>query len=119
MGVEQVHRTVEAVWRIESGRVVAALAGLVRDVGWAEELAQDALVAALEQWPLDGVPANPGAWLTTVGKRRAIDALRRRSLLERRVADLGRDVRRGNLRLLLVLDDPAGNPVELFEPAPA
>ncbi|MEU8184664.1 RNA polymerase sigma factor [Micromonospora sp. NPDC049047] len=92
MGVEQVHRTVEAVWRIESGRVVAALAGLVRDVGWAEELAQDALVAALEQWPRDGVPTNPGAWLTTVGKRRAIDALRRRSLLERRVADLGRDL---------------------------
>ncbi|MET8040152.1 RNA polymerase sigma factor [Micromonospora sp. NPDC005215] len=92
MGAEQVHRTVEAVWRIESGRVVAALAGLVRDVGWAEELAQDALVAALEQWPRDGLPANPGAWLTTVGKRRAIDALRRRSLLERRVADLGRDL---------------------------
>lgn len=92
MGDEQVHRTVEAVWRIEAGRVIAALAGLVRDVGWAEELAQDALVAALEQWPRDGVPANPGAWLTTVGKRRAIDALRRRSLLERRVADLGRDL---------------------------
>ncbi|WP_410809598.1 RNA polymerase sigma factor [Micromonospora sp. 067-2] len=92
MGDEQVHRTVEAVWRIEAGRVIAALAGLVRDVGWAEELAQDALVAALEQWPRDGVPANPGAWLTTVGKRRAIDALRRRRLLERRVADLGRDL---------------------------
>lgn len=86
------HRTVEAVWRIEAGRVIAALAGVVRDVGWAEELAQDALVAALEQWPRDGVPANPGAWLTTVGKRRAIDALRRRTLLERRVADLGRDL---------------------------
>ncbi|MGW1447628.1 RNA polymerase sigma factor [Micromonospora sp. NPDC002411] len=92
MGVEQVHRTVEAVWRIESGRVVAALAGLVRDVGWAEELAQDALVAALEQWPRDGVPANPGAWLTTVGKRRAIDALRRRKLLERTVETLGQDL---------------------------
>ncbi|MFG1868759.1 RNA polymerase sigma factor [Micromonospora arborensis] len=92
MGVEQVHRTVEAVWRIESGRVVAALAGLVRDIGWAEELAQDALVAALEQWPRDGVPANPGAWLTTVGKRRAIDALRRRKLLERTVADLGQNL---------------------------
>ncbi|MET8088548.1 RNA polymerase sigma factor [Micromonospora sp. NPDC005220] len=92
MGVEQVHRTVEAVWRIESGRVVAALAGLVRDVGWAEELAQDALVAALEQWPRDGVPANPGAWLTTVGKRRAIDALRRRKLLERTVEELGQDL---------------------------
>ncbi|MEV4820517.1 RNA polymerase sigma factor [Micromonospora sp. NPDC049274] len=92
MGDEQVHRTVEAVWRIEAGRVIAALAGVVCDVGWAEELAQDALVAALEQWPRDGVPANPGAWLTTVGKRRAIDALRRRALLERRVADLGRDL---------------------------
>ncbi|MEU5907742.1 RNA polymerase sigma factor [Micromonospora sp. NPDC047467] len=92
MEVEQVHRTVEAVWRIEAGRVVAALAGLVRDVGWAEELAQDALVAALEQWPRDGVPANPGAWLTTVGKRRAIDALRRRKLLERSVAELGQDL---------------------------
>ncbi|MCG5442343.1 RNA polymerase sigma factor [Micromonospora sp. NIE79] len=92
MGDEQVHRTVEAVWRIEAGRVIAALASLVRDIGWAEELAQDALVAALEQWPRDGVPANPGAWLTTVGKRRAIDALRRRNLLERRVADLGRDL---------------------------
>ncbi|MGC4876351.1 RNA polymerase sigma factor [Micromonospora sp. DT43] len=92
MGDEQVHRTVEAVWRIEAGRVIAALAGVVRDVGWAEELAQDALVAALEQWPREGVPANPGAWLTTVGKRRAIDGLRRRALLERRVADLGRDL---------------------------
>ncbi|MCX5069439.1 RNA polymerase sigma factor [Micromonospora lupini] len=92
MGDEQVHRTVEAVWRIEAGRVIAALAAVVRDVGWAEELAQDALVAALEQWPRDGVPANPGAWLTTVGKRRAIDALRRRTLLERRVADLWRDL---------------------------
>ncbi|WP_328423872.1 RNA polymerase sigma factor [Micromonospora sp. NBC_00389] len=92
MGDEQVHRTIETVWRIEAGRVIAALAGLVRDVGWAEELAQDALVAALEQWPRDGVPANPGAWLTTVGKRRAIDALRRRSLLERRVAELGHDL---------------------------
>ncbi|MGC4867472.1 RNA polymerase sigma factor [Micromonospora sp. DT53] len=92
MGDERVRRTVEAVWRIEAGRVIAALAGLVRDVGWAEELAQDAVVAALEQWPRDGVPANPGAWLTTVGKRRAIDALRRRHLLERRVVDLGRDL---------------------------
>ncbi|MEH1165510.1 RNA polymerase sigma factor [Micromonospora sp. CPCC 205539] len=92
MGDERVHRTVEAVWRIEAGRVIAALAGLVRDVGWAEELAQDALVAALEQWARDGVPTNPGAWLTTVGKRRAIDALRRRSLLERRVVELGNDL---------------------------
>lgn len=92
MGVVEVNRTIDAVWRIESGRVIAALAGLVRDVGWAEELAQDALVAALEQWPRVGVPANPGAWLTTVGKRRAIDALRRRQVQQRKVAELGRNL---------------------------
>src|SRR5689334_18866024 len=85
MGVTEVNRAIEAVWRIESGRVIAALAALVRDVGWAEELAQDALVAALEQWPRGGVPANPGAWLTAVGKRRAIDGIRRRQVQDRKV----------------------------------
>ncbi|MFI6262139.1 RNA polymerase sigma factor [Micromonospora sp. NPDC051006] len=92
MGESEVRRTVETVWRMEAGRVVAGIAGIVRDVGLAEELAQDALVAALEQWPRDGVPANPGAWLTTVGKRRAIDALRRRQTRERTLAELGRDL---------------------------
>ncbi|GAA4570119.1 RNA polymerase sigma factor [Micromonospora coerulea] len=92
MGEAEVHRTVEAVWRIESGRVIAGLAALVRDVGQAEELAQDALVAALETWPREGVPANPGAWLMTVGKRRAVDALRRRQTQDRKVAELGRDL---------------------------
>ncbi|GGM21135.1 RNA polymerase sigma factor [Micromonospora sonchi] len=92
MGVAEVNQTIDAVWRIESGRVIAALAGLVRDVGWAEELAQDALVAALEQWPRGGVPANPGAWLTTVGKRRAIDGIRRREVQDRKVAELVRDL---------------------------
>ncbi|RZU73611.1 RNA polymerase ECF family sigma subunit [Micromonospora kangleipakensis] len=92
MGESEARHTVEAVWRMESGRVVAGLAALVRDVGQAEELAQDALVAALESWPRDGVPANPGAWLMTVGKRRAIDALRRRQTEERKVAELGRDL---------------------------
>ncbi|WP_319462600.1 RNA polymerase sigma factor [Micromonospora sp. RTP1Z1] len=92
MGESEVRRTVEAVWRMESGRVIAGLAALVRDVGQAEELAQDALVAALESWPRDGVPANPGAWLMTVGKRRAIDALRRRQTQDRKVAELGRDL---------------------------
>ncbi|MBY8872311.1 RNA polymerase sigma factor [Micromonospora sp. PLK6-60] len=77
---------------MESARVVAGIAGVVRDVGLAEELAQDALVAALEQWPRDGVPANPGAWLTAVGKRRAVDALRRRRTQERTLAELGRDL---------------------------
>ena len=83
------HRTVEAVWRIESARIIAALARLVRDVGLAEELAQDALVAALEQWPRDGVPDNPGAWLMAVGKRRAVDLIRRHETYERKLAELG------------------------------
>ncbi|MFC0007354.1 RNA polymerase sigma factor [Micromonospora siamensis] len=77
---------------MESGRVVAGIAGLVHDVGLAEELAQDALVAALEQWPRDGVPANPGAWLTTVGKRRAIDLIRRQQTQQRTLTELGRDL---------------------------
>ncbi|MFI7284656.1 RNA polymerase sigma factor [Micromonospora chersina] len=92
MGESDARRTVEAVWRMEAGRVVAGIAALVRDVGQAEELAQDALVAALEQWPRDGVPANPGAWLTTVGKRRAVDMLRRRQTQQRTLAELGRDL---------------------------
>ena len=71
------HARVDAVWKLESARIVAALARMVHDVGLAEELAQDALVAALEQWPDEGVPDNPGAWLTTVAKRRAVDHLRR------------------------------------------
>ncbi|WP_076473788.1 DUF6596 domain-containing protein [Micromonospora avicenniae] len=77
---------------MEAGRIVAAIAGIVRDVGQAEEVAQDALVAALEQWPRDGVPANPGAWLTTVGKRRAVDLVRRRQTGERVVEAIGRDL---------------------------
>jgi RNA polymerase sigma-70 factor (ECF subfamily) len=81
---------IDAVWRIESARVIAGVARVVRDVGLAEDLAQDALVAALEQWPDSGVPENPGAWLMAVAKRRAIDALRRRTLLEHKQAELGR-----------------------------
>jgi RNA polymerase sigma factor (sigma-70 family) len=88
----QARRTVEAVWRIESARVVAGLARLVRDVGLAEELAQDALVAALEQWPAQGVPSNPGAWLMAVGKRRAIDLIRRNERLARNVALLAHEL---------------------------
>ncbi|HXV57795.1 MAG TPA: sigma-70 family RNA polymerase sigma factor, partial [Gaiellaceae bacterium] len=83
-------RTVEAVWRIESAKLIAALARTVRDVGLAEELAQDALVAALEQWPESGVPDNPGAWLTAVARRRGIDVLRRRERLARKQEELGR-----------------------------
>ncbi|MGC1211572.1 MAG: RNA polymerase sigma factor [Micromonospora sp.] len=92
MGEPEVHRTVEAVWRMESGRVIAGLTAMLRDLGQAEELAQDALVAALERWPRDGVPANPGAWLMTVAKRRAVDALRRRQTQDRKLAELGRDL---------------------------
>ncbi|MER5862031.1 RNA polymerase sigma factor [Kitasatospora sp. NPDC002040] len=77
-------RTIDAVWKLESAKIIAGLARLVRDVGLAEELAQDALVAALEQWPRTGVPDNPGAWLTTIAKRRAVDHIRRSQLLERK-----------------------------------
>jgi RNA polymerase sigma factor (sigma-70 family) len=82
------HRTIEAVWRIESARLIASLARMLRDVGLAEELAQDALVVALEQWPQSGVPDNPGAWLMTTAKHRAIDRLRRSKLLERKHTQL-------------------------------
>ncbi len=84
-----IHRAIDAVWRIESARLIAGLARLTRDVGLAEDLAQDALVAALEQWPAAGVPANPGAWLMAVAKRRAIDGMRRAPMLARTHAQLG------------------------------
>jgi RNA polymerase sigma-70 factor, ECF subfamily len=87
-----VHRTIEAIWRIESPRLIAGLARMLRDVGLAEELAQDALVAALETWPESGVPENPGAWLTATAKRRGIDALRRGQRLERKHEELGREL---------------------------
>ena len=86
------HRAIDAVWRIESARLIAGLARMVRDVGLAEELAQEALVAALERWPESGVPENPGAWLMTAAKNRAIDLLRRRKLLERKQEEVGREV---------------------------
>jgi RNA polymerase sigma factor (sigma-70 family) len=87
-----VKRAIEAVWRIEAARLIAGLARMTRDVGLAEELAQDALVAALEQWPESGVPDNPGAWLMTISKRRAIDHFRRRERFDRKVEELGRDL---------------------------
>jgi RNA polymerase sigma-70 factor, ECF subfamily len=87
-----IHRTIDAVWRIESARLIAGLARIVRDVGVAEELAQDALVAALEKWPESGVPDNPGAWLMATAKHRAIDGLRRNQLVERKHAELGREM---------------------------
>jgi RNA polymerase sigma factor (sigma-70 family) len=88
-----VQPAVEAVWRIESARLIAALARVTGDVGLAEDLAQDALVAALEQWPSGGVPDNPGAWLTAVARRRYVDGVRRAVTFERKVEELGREVR--------------------------
>ncbi len=85
-------RAVDAVWRIESARVIAALARMVRDLDLAEELAQDALIAALERWPIDGVPVNPGAWLMTTARHRAVDIIRRRQALDHRISELGRDI---------------------------
>jgi RNA polymerase sigma factor (sigma-70 family) len=86
------HRTIEAVWRIESARLIAGLARMVGDVGFAEDLAQDALVAALERWPESGVPDNPGAWLMTTAKHRAIDLLRRSTRLARKHEQLAREL---------------------------
>ncbi|HEY2297351.1 MAG TPA: RNA polymerase sigma factor [Jatrophihabitans sp.] len=88
-------RTVEAVWRIESARLVGALARTVHDVALAEDLAQDALVAALEQWPESGVPDNPGAWLMAVAKRRAVDRVRREVTLERKLEQMSRELPTG------------------------
>src|SRR6202521_1396510 len=89
--LRETHAAIDAVWRIESPRLIAGLARIVRDVGVAEDLAQDALVAALEQWPKSGVPDNPGAWLMAAAKHRAIDYFRRNTLLERKHEELGRE----------------------------
>ena len=86
------HRAIDAVWRIESARLIAGLARIVRDVGIAEDLAQDALVAALQQWPESGIPDKPGAWLMATAKHRAIDRLRRTQLLERKHEEIGREL---------------------------
>ena len=107
------HRAIEAVWRIESPRLIAGLARLVRDVGLAEDLAQDALVAALEQWPETGVPTNPGAWLMAVAKRRAIDAIRRERRIEPKHEAIARELEADRDRPEAVihaeLDDDVGD----------
>ena len=92
MASTDIHRAIDAVWRIESAKIIAGVARIVRDVGLAEELAQDALVAALEHWPDSGVPDNPGAWLMATAKHRAIDRLRRRQLHERKEEELAREI---------------------------
>jgi RNA polymerase sigma factor (sigma-70 family) len=106
------HRAIDAVWRIESAKLIAGLARIVRDVGIAEELAQDALVAALQQWPTEGVPRNPGAWLMGAAKHRAIDYVRRQSLLQRKHQELGRDLQEQELSVPdhdAALDDDVGD----------
>jgi RNA polymerase sigma factor (sigma-70 family) len=109
----ETHRAIDAVWRIESARLIAGLARLVRDVGLAEDLAQDALVAALERWPESGVPDNPGAWLMAAAKRRAIDALRRGAMLERTQAQVGYELEAQLARAVpdldAALDDHVGD----------
>src|SRR5213083_3688155 len=101
MTASATYRAIDAVWRIESPRLIAGLARIVRDIGLAEDLAQDALVAALEQWPESGIPDKPGAWLMATAKRRGIDALRRRVALERKRELIGRE-----LEMLQQLDQP-------------
>jgi len=107
------HRAIDAVWRIESPRLIAGLTRIVRDIGLAEELAQDALVAALEQWPESGVPDNPGAWLMTTAKHRAIDAVRHDVMRERKHAEIGRDLSEEQEKMVAELekaiDDPIGD----------
>jgi RNA polymerase sigma factor (sigma-70 family) len=101
----ETHRTIDAVWRIESPRLIAGLVRLVGDVGLAEDLAQDALVAALEHWPKSGVPANPGAWLMTTAKRRAFDQLRRYKMLETKHAEITRELEAETARSTPDYDD--------------
>jgi RNA polymerase sigma factor (sigma-70 family) len=98
------HRAIDAVWRIESPRLIAGLARIVRDIGRAEDLAQDALVAALEQWPQSGIPRNPGAWLMAAAKHRAIDLLRRDKRLERKHEELGYELETGREDTASILD---------------
>jgi RNA polymerase sigma factor (sigma-70 family) len=92
MTATHTHRSIDAIWRIESAKIIAGLTRIVRDVGLAEDLAHDALVAALEQWPESGVPENPGAWLMATAKHRAIDYFRRSQLMDRKHEELGREV---------------------------
>jgi len=113
MTVAETHRTIDAVWRMESPRLIAGLARMLRDVGLAEEFAQDALVAALESWPKSGVPDNPGAWLMTTAKHRALDRLRRNQLLERKHGELAHELEGESDEradgVEAALDDPFGD----------
>src|SRR5207248_9434368 len=112
MPATDTHQAIDAVWRIESPRLIAGLARIVRDIGIAEDLAQDALVAALEQWPEEGVPRNPGAWLMAAAKHRAMDHLRREKLLDRKHQEVGYTLRAREMampELDSALDDDIGD----------
>ena len=113
MTASDTHRAIDAVWRIEQAKLIAGLARIVRDVGLAEELAQDALVAALERWPQAGIPDNPGAWLMATAKHRAIDRLRRNRLAERKHEELGHELaveqETGGPDLDAAIDDDIGD----------
>ncbi len=109
MTAPHIHRAIDAVWRIESARLIAGLARIVRDVGAAEDLAQDALLAALQQWPESGVPNNPGAWLMAVAKNRAVDHVRRNRLIDRKHEDIGRTLTSANHDAPVDLDDDVGD----------
>jgi RNA polymerase sigma-70 factor, ECF subfamily len=106
-----IHRTIDAVWRIESARLIASLARIVRDVGLAEDLAQDALVAALERWPQSGIPDNPGAWLMATAKHKAIDLLRRKQRLERKHEEVSHEIEARQAMAAPDLDDAIDDPV--------
>src|SRR5579862_7211046 len=112
MASTDTHRTIDAVWRIESPRLIAGLTRIVRDLGLAEDLAQDALVAALQQWPESGVPDNPGAWLMAAAKHRAIDHFRRNTRLQQKHEELGREIAVKEMAipdLNAAIDDPVGD----------
>ena len=103
-GMSHIHKTIEAVWKIESTRLIAGIARVTRDVGIAEELAQDALIAALERWPEQGIPEKPAAWLMTAAKRRAIDGLRRGRMLEQKHGEIARELELQQQRLGEAMD---------------
>ena len=113
MTTPETHRAVETVWRIESAKLIACLARIVRDIGLAEDLAQDALVIALERWPESGIPNNPGAWLMATAKHRAIDRIRRNMMMERKHEELGYELEIrpeiAEAKLDAALDDEVGD----------
>jgi RNA polymerase sigma-70 factor (ECF subfamily) len=111
-GMSETHKTIEAVWKIESPRLIAGIARVTRDIGVAEELAQDALVAALERWPVDGIPDKPAAWLMTAAKRRAIDSLRRSTMLEQKHGEIARELEYRQQQLGEALDHALDQVIE-------